>query len=298
MFRDDLGHTGQHGRLVLGLESLEGVFVRHDQVAVDGEHDALAPPARAEVLGEQGEFTDADLRGELLVYVVGGGLGQGHQQRIGVTAPAGEVEQADHLAGDRVADRRTRAGEGVQVLRVVLMAEHCCWLQPLQRRTDPVGADELLGIAEARSQVHAVEIAFELAVLCAPVENHTLLVGEDGTYRRVVQLLLQAFEDRPGAPGKGCVNVRVFDVGQFDAVGGDLPGPRAPPGRKDRPPHGVGGDALFTQELLAGYGELVRAPFLPSGVRQPCTSPGTSRCDVIVNTRLCDVAQTRRGAMT
>jgi hypothetical protein len=82
--------------------------------------------------------------------LAGGALGQRDQQPAGMFAPAGQVHRADDLAGDRVADRHRGAGEVLEVLGVVLVPEYVRRLAALQRRADPVGADELLGVAEAR----------------------------------------------------------------------------------------------------------------------------------------------------
>ena len=49
-----------------------------------------------------------------------------------------------------MADRHRGAGEILQVLGVVLVPEHVHRLAALQRGADAVGADELLGVAEAR----------------------------------------------------------------------------------------------------------------------------------------------------
>ena len=102
------------------------------------------------VLLQQPELPRAGVVEQRLRDLPGGGLGQRDQQRVGVLAPAGQVHRADGLAGDRVADRHRGASEVLQVLGVVLVPEHVRRLAALQRGADPVGADELLGVAEAR----------------------------------------------------------------------------------------------------------------------------------------------------
>jgi hypothetical protein len=82
--------------------------------------------------------------------LAGSALGERDQQPAGVLAPAGQVHGAGGLAGDRVADRHPGAGEVHNVPGVVLVPEHVRRLAALQRGADPVGAGELLGVAEAR----------------------------------------------------------------------------------------------------------------------------------------------------
>ena len=111
----------------------------------------LRAPAGTQVLLQQLELLGAGVGQQRLGDLVGRGLRQGDEQRVGVLAPAGQVHRADRLAGDRVMDRHPGAGEVLQVLRVVLVAEDVRGLAALQRGADAVGADELLGVAEARA---------------------------------------------------------------------------------------------------------------------------------------------------
>ena len=121
--------------------------------------------------------------------LLGGGLGQRQQQRSGVLAPAGEVDGADGPAGDRVVDRHAGAGEVLEVLGVVLVAEHVRRAADLQRRADAVGADELLGVAEAGRELDPVEVALEVAVAGQPGQHQPGRVGEDDADRLPVELL-------------------------------------------------------------------------------------------------------------
>ena len=87
--------------------------------------------------------------------------GGGDQQRPGVALPARQVDDAEDLAGHRVPDRRARAGQLLQLLDVVLVAEHLRRPARLQRRADAVRADEPLGVAEPGGQPDAVEVLLE-----------------------------------------------------------------------------------------------------------------------------------------
>ena len=107
-------------------------------------------PAGPQILLQQPGLARAAVVVQRLHDLPGGALGERDQQLAGVLAPAGQVHRADGLAGDRVADRHRGAGEVLQVLGVVLVPEHVRRLAALQRGADPVGADELLGVAEAR----------------------------------------------------------------------------------------------------------------------------------------------------
>jgi hypothetical protein len=107
-------------------------------------------PAGPQILPQQLELLCAAVVEQCLRDLVCGALGKRDQQPAGVLAPAGQVHGADDLAGDRVADRHRGAGEVLQVLGVVLVPEHVRRPAALQRGADPVGAGELLGVAEAR----------------------------------------------------------------------------------------------------------------------------------------------------
>jgi hypothetical protein len=86
---------------------------------------------------------------QALCDLAGSALGE-RDQPVGVLVPAGQVHGADGLAGDRVADQHRGAGQVHKLAGVMLVPEHARRLAALQRRADPVGTDELLGVAEAR----------------------------------------------------------------------------------------------------------------------------------------------------
>src|SRR5258708_4925154 len=89
-------------------------------------------------------------------------LHQGDEQGVGVLPPAGQVHRADRLAGDRMVDRHPGAGEILQVLRIVLVAEDVRGLAALQGGADAVGADEFLGVAEPRGELDPVEVPLQV----------------------------------------------------------------------------------------------------------------------------------------
>ena len=227
----------EQDRLVAGVQHLAGAVVHHHHVVVEREHDAVGPPAGTQVLLQQFEFLGAGVGQQRLGDLVRRRLHQRDEQRVGVLPPAGQVHRADRLAGDGVMDRHPGAGEVLQVLRVVLMAEDVCGLAALQRGADAVGADEFLGVAEARRQLDPVEMAFQVVVRGQPGQHHPGRVGQDDADRLPVHVLAQVPEHRHGAAGQRGVQVGVADIGQLDAVRGHVPVPGAPPGRQDRIPH-------------------------------------------------------------
>ena len=115
------------------------------------------------------------------------------RQQVRSTAPT-------VLPGDRVVDRHAGAGEVLQVLGVVLVAEDVRRAADLQRGADAVGADELLGVAEAGRQLDAVQVPLELAVAGQPGQHQAGRVGEDDADRLALELLAQA----AAAPARRC----------------------------------------------------------------------------------------------
>ena len=248
------GLPEQH-RLVTGVQHLAGAVVHHHHVVVQGEHDAVGAAAGTQVLLQQFELLGTGVGQQGLGDLVRRGLHQGDEQRVGVLPPAGQVHRADRLAGDRMVDRHPGAGEILQVLRVMLMAEDMRGLAALQGGADAVGADEFLGVAEPRRQLDPVEVAFQVGVGGQPGQHHPGRVGQDDADRLPVHVLAQVPEHRHGAAGQRGVQVGVADVGQFDAVRGHVPVPGAPPGCQDRIPHLVRLHWLPGQESLPGLSQ-------------------------------------------
>ena len=111
-----------------------------------------------------------------------------------------------------MADRHCGAGEVLQLLGVMLVTEHVRRLAALQRRADPVGAGELLGVAEARQQLDAVKVPLEIVIGRQPGEHHAARVGEDDADRLALKTLAQAPQHRQGAAGQRGVEVGIADV--------------------------------------------------------------------------------------
>ena len=230
------GLREQHD-LVGGVEDLARLLVHHHDFFVQRQHDSRAAPAGAQVLLQQLELAGVAVGEQRLRDLVGGGLGQGDQQPVGVPAPAGQIDRAERHAGDRVPDRDARAGQVLQVLGVVLMAEHVHRPAALEGGPDPVGPDRFLGVAETGGELDAVQVPVQLAARGQPGQHHAGGVGEDHADRLAFQVLAQASQHRHGAAGQRGVEVRVAGVGQVDAVRGDVPPPGPPPGRQDRVAH-------------------------------------------------------------
>ena len=241
--------------LVAGVERVPRAVVHQHHVAGERKDDPASVPAGPQILLQQPDLARAAVAEQRLHDLPGGALGERDQQLAGVLAPAGQVHRADGLAGDRVADRHRGAGEVLQVLGVVLVPEHVRRLAALQRGADPVGADELLGVAEARRQLDAIEVPLKIMVGCQPGQRHAMRIGQDDADRLALEILVQVLQHRQGVAGQRGVEVGIADVGKVNAVGGDMPVPGPPPRRQDRVTHLARLDGFRCQEPLPGLGQ-------------------------------------------
>ena len=269
-----LGRTPEYRCLVARVEDVPGVVAHHHHVLVEREDDPGAVPAGPQVLLQQLNLPPAGVVEQRLRYLAGGALGERDQQRVGVLAPAGQVHHADDLAGEGVADRSRGAGEVLQMLGVVLMAEHVRRLAALQRRADAVGADALLGIAEARQYLNAVEVPLKITISRQPGEQDPARIRQDDADRLALEVVTQILQYRQGVAAQRGVQIGLADVGQVEVVGGDVPRLGAPPRRQDGVAHLAGLDRLRGQETLPGPGQLRIARHLwPDGWSARHTSP-------------------------
>jgi hypothetical protein len=203
-----------------------------------------------------------------------------------VFAPAGEIDRADRLARGRVVDGHPGAGQILQVLGVMLVAEHVHGTAALQGRADPVGADELLGVAEPRGELHAVEMPFQVAVAGQPDEHHARRVGQDDADRLAVEVVAEVPQHRQGVTGQRRVEVGIPDVVELDVVRRHVPVPGAPPGGQDRVAHLVCFEGVGGEEPLPGLGQPVAVRDVRSGhgasfyrlARRPCLRVWVGGC--------------------
>ena len=141
---------------------------------------------------------------------------------IGVPAPAGQVDRADRLARDGVMDRHAGAGQVLQVLGVVLVAEDVGGLATLQGGADAVRPDVLLGVGEARGELDAVQVPLQVMVGRHPGQHDARRVGQDDADRLPLQVLAQVAEDRHGVADQRGIQVGVADIGESDTIRGHL----------------------------------------------------------------------------
>ena len=141
------------------------------------------------------------------------------------------------------------------MLGVVLVTEHVRRLAALQRRADAIGANKLLGIAETGKQLNVVKVPLEIMIGCQPGKQYAACIGQHDADRLALEIVPQVPQHRQGAAGQRGVQVGIANVGQVDAVGGDVPLPRAPPRRQDRVTHPARADQLTGQELFPGLGQ-------------------------------------------
>jgi hypothetical protein len=224
-----LGGVADQRGLVAGVQHVAGVVVQHDHVVAERQHDAAGPAAGAHVLLQQVVAPAAAGCEHGLIDLIGGRLDQRDQHRVGVLAPAGQVDHADGLAGERVVDGDACAGEALEVLGIVLMAEDVRRAAGLQGGADAVGADAFLGVAEAGREHDAVKVAFQVDVGGQPGQDQPGAVGQDDADRLAVELLVQLAQHRIGAAGKRGLQVGISKIAQVDVIGGDLPLAGAPP---------------------------------------------------------------------
>ena len=109
------------------------------------------------------------------------------------------------------------------MLGVVLVAEDVRGAAGLQCGADPVGADQFFRVAEARGELDAVQVPFEIVIGGQPGQHEPAGVGEDDADRLPVQLFVQMLQYRVGLPGQGGLRIGIAGVPQIDPVGSDVP---------------------------------------------------------------------------
>jgi hypothetical protein len=159
--------------------SSPGPVVHHQQVVADREHRFPAAPAGSEVVVQQGVLAPAGLLEQGLLDAPGKRRRGHHHHHSCVAPPARQVDHTEHLAGDWVPDRHPGTGQVLQVLHVVLVAEDAGRPAALQRRADAVGADVLLGVAEAGGEPDPVQAFLQALVAGVTGEDDAVGVAED-----------------------------------------------------------------------------------------------------------------------
>jgi hypothetical protein len=163
-----------------------------------------------------------------------------------------------------VLDRYAGAGQVLEILGVVLMAEDMHRTAAFERGPDPVRPGELLGITEARREEHLVQMPAQLGVGGQPLEHHAGPVGEDDADRLPVEILVQLLHHRFRAAGQGKVQIGVRHIGHGDPIGRQVPSPRPHPGRQDRRPDVLRPDRIEGEEVQPRRGGT------PPVVRRRC----------------------------
>ena len=161
------------------------------------------------VLLQQPQVAAVARLGERLAELVGGGPDEGEHERVGVPAPAGQVDHADGLAGERVAERHPGAGHALKPLRVVLVPEHVRRAARLERGPDAVGADDVLGVGEAGDEHDRVKLPFQVVVAGEAAQHEPGRVGQDDADRLPVELLVQVPQHRLGGSARASCRGRV-----------------------------------------------------------------------------------------
>ncbi len=200
--------------------------------------------------------------------------GRGHH-RAGVAAPAGEVDDAEHLVRDRVPDRHPGTGELLEVLDVVLVAEHPRRAAAFERGADAVRADVLLGVAEAGGQPHPVQARLEPRVAGVAGEHDAVGVAEDDAHGFVPELLRGLAQHRAGGAQQGGLAVEVGLERHVEVVHRHVPQPGPGPRSEDRLPDDLRGRDALGQERRAGQRQPGGSGVLrgQQGVRVRCGVP-------------------------
>jgi hypothetical protein len=205
-------------RVVVVIEQVGRADVGDGQVVAHRQHRPLGPAAGGQELLEQGALAVAAQLEQPRLDVACRALDERAHQQAGVSPPAGDVDDPEHLAADRVADGRAGAGDRVETLDEVLVPEDVRGSLLLQRGADPVGADELLGVAEARGQQDLVEVGVQRALAGAAVHDPRLGVRQDDAHPGVGQLPLQPVQHRLASLEQPAVGVDLRPVGELHLV--------------------------------------------------------------------------------
>jgi hypothetical protein len=219
--------------VIVGVEQVRRAGVGDHQVVAQRQHRPLGPAAGRQELLEQRPLPLAALLEQPRLDVVRRLADQRAHQQARVGAPAGHVDQPDHPPAQRVADRRAGARQRLEALDEVLVPEHVRGALLLERGADPVGADVLLRVAEARREQHLVEVGVQRAVAGPSVQHPGLRVGEDHAHARVGHFPLEAVEHRFGGGHQPAVLVDVVAIGGLALLDRDTPETRAAPGTQD-----------------------------------------------------------------
>jgi hypothetical protein len=189
--------------LVSRLEALLCLVIHHHQVIAERHHPATRMLTSGEVVPEQGQLTGTGPRQELLLDPQRRRPGAVHQQRVRVRDRRSQIQYAEQRAGDGVMDRRTGAGELAEPAGEVFAAGDHGRHPGLERRTDAVGADLLLGVAEAGRQVGAVQLLHQRRVRAGALQHQAVPVGQDDADGLVRQLVGQLAEHGCGTQCQG-----------------------------------------------------------------------------------------------
>ena len=139
-----LGDLGQQRPLVGGGEQLAGAVVEHQQVVADGEHGVAVAPAGGEVVVQQRRARAARTAPAASPRCAG----SARAAAATIIGPASRRQQVRSTTPSTLRVTGCRigtpgAGELLQVLDVVLVAEHPRRAAALQRGADAVRADVL-----------------------------------------------------------------------------------------------------------------------------------------------------------
>jgi hypothetical protein len=254
------------------------------QIVADSDHCVPVAPAGGQVVVQQRVLATPGLLQQARLDAPAQRCRGGDHHAVGVAAPAGEVDDAEHLLRGRVADRHGHARELFQVLHVVLVAEHPGRTAALQRSADAVRADVPLGVAEPGGEPDAVEVVSEDGVAGVAGEDDAVGVAEDEAGRFGRELLGRLTQHGAGRTRHGGVAVDVGLEGDLEVVGGDIPQPRARPRGEDRLPDDVRAHRPLGEERRAGdrqlrgarIGRLIRRGAAASrGARGGCVVAGS-----------------------
>jgi hypothetical protein len=264
-----LGGVAGHDVPVLRVEGLVRGAVGDDEVLAEGEDRAAGTDARGAERGHHRAGPGAAPLAQHLFDVLGGLPGEEPHEVVGLGGQAGDVEDPGERAAGAV-HRGARAREGAQPVGEVLGADHHGVGRALERRADPVGAGELLGVAEAGGQRDGVEPASQLALPDAPVEDVAVGVGEHHGDRHARQPLGEVVEDRAGAVHQAALEVQVRVERQREVVGVDPGQPGPFPRLHDlRPDHTPFVDGAVAEEPFAGAVESGIGPCVHGPPRLP-----------------------------
>ncbi len=90
-----------------------------------------------------------------------------------------------------------------------------------ERGADPVGTDDVFGVAEAGCETHPVQMSVQRQPACATLEDGCLTVSKNHAYSGTREAGFQPIENGRGHAGDAFLRVEIGPVDRREAVRGE-----------------------------------------------------------------------------